>query len=39
MKMAFRVIGSLDIATARDAGPAIARTIVSPFSSGKSHIN
>jgi Na+-driven multidrug efflux pump len=37
--MAFRVTGTLDLAAARDAGPAIARPVVSPFSSGKSHIN
>lgn len=37
--MAFRVIGTLDMAAGRDAGPVIARPPVSPFSSGKSHIN
>jgi len=37
--MAFRVTGSLDMAVARDTGLAIARPVVSPFSSGKSHIN
>ncbi len=37
--MAFRVTGTLDMAAARDAGPVIVRPVVSPFSSGKSHIN
>ena len=37
--MAFRITRSLDMTAARDAGPAIARPVVSPFSSGKSHIN
>lgn len=37
--MAFRLTGRLDMAAARDAGPAISRPVISPFSSGKSHIN